>query len=247
MKKSGLTAVILLTVLSLFLITGCVKDEKEELTETQGQLQSVTTSLTPVVKAGDIISFGSYEQDNNTANGTEPVDWKVLALENGKTLLISDKILDCKEYNEDFEEVTWETCTLRAWLNSNFLNSTFSADEKAKITETNVANSENTNTTAPGGHDTKDIIFLISYNEIKKYFLNIDFRITTGTDYAKSKGLKVSDKSDSLGNSTWWLRSPGYNPSAAWTVGSDGNYLRGCSYNVNSAIVGVRPAMWISV
>ncbi len=245
MSKIRLTLVITSVVFILFILTGCNQKEKIDETSMQEQAQIETTSEVTGEKVGDIISLGYYEQDNNTSNGKEPILWKVLAVENGKTLLISEKILDCIPYNNILGDVTWETCTLRKWLRNEFLSSTFSESEIAMITETKMVNGDNSITNTPGGNDTNDSVFVISYDEIREYFLNIELRLSAGTDFAKSKGLKVSDKANSLGNSGWWLRSPGFNSCAAWTVSSDGSYLRGCSNNVDSAIVGVRPAIWI--
>ncbi len=47
-----------------------------------------------VVEVGDVIYFGSYEQDNNLSNGKEEIEWIVLAKENRKALLISKYALD---------------------------------------------------------------------------------------------------------------------------------------------------------
>lgn len=80
---------------------------------------------------GDIIYYGSYEQDNNISNGKENIEWRVLAKENNRILGISDKALDCKPFNETKENVTWRTCTLRKWLNDDFFNSAFSNAEKS--------------------------------------------------------------------------------------------------------------------
>jgi len=250
MKKAGLPSILLLAVFILFVMPGCSQNKQEEITRTTEQAVSSTQNAagqeTSAATPGDVINFGLYEQDNNAANGKEPIVWLVLAAENGKKLLLAEKILDCVPYNGAFGEVIWETCSLRKWLNGDFLNTAFSADEKTGIAETALINSSNKNTSTPGGSDTVDSVFALCYDDVRAYLLNPELRLAAGTDYAKSKGLKISDQSGSLGNSIWWLRSPGYNQSTAWTVGSDGDYLRGGSYNVNSGVVGVRPALWLS-
>lgn len=40
-------------------------------------------------EVGDIFKFGSYEQDNDTSNGKEDIEWLVLEVKDGKALLIS--------------------------------------------------------------------------------------------------------------------------------------------------------------
>ena len=59
------------------------------------------------VKQGDIIKFGQYYQANDSSE--EDIEWRVLAVENSKALLLSEKILDCKPFNEKWEAATWET------------------------------------------------------------------------------------------------------------------------------------------
>ena len=74
-----------------------------------------------------IISFGQYEQDNNLDNGKESIRWIVVKKEEGKILVMSEKALDCKPYNDTFaSNIVWENCTLRTWLNSTFINTAFS-------------------------------------------------------------------------------------------------------------------------
>ena len=42
---------------------------------------------------GDTVILGSYDLDNNPENGNEDITWSVLAIENGKALIISDLCL----------------------------------------------------------------------------------------------------------------------------------------------------------
>lgn len=74
-----------------------------------------------VAKVGDYVFFGAYEQDNNTANGKENIEWLVLEVKDGKALVTSKYALDCKPYNTSYTDVTWENCTLRRWLNNDFI------------------------------------------------------------------------------------------------------------------------------
>ena len=64
----------------------------------------------------DKIKFESYKQ--SVEFEYEPIKWRILSVdENNNALLLADKGLDCKPYNENEEDVTWETCSLRTWLN----------------------------------------------------------------------------------------------------------------------------------
>ena len=54
-----------------------------------------------------------------------------------------------------------------------------------------------------GGEDTKDKIFIISYEEFNEYFPNYEYRQCKATDYAVSKGSYADDN----GYTSWLLRS----------------------------------------
>ena len=43
---------------------------------------------------GEILSFGAYEQDNNTSNGKEEIEWIVLDKKDDRMLVISRYALD---------------------------------------------------------------------------------------------------------------------------------------------------------
>ena len=91
------------------------------------------------IEQGDVIYFGSYEQDNNLSNGQEPIEWIVIDIESDGTLVLMSKYgLDVKPYNETKANVTWATCSLREWLNGAFYNAVFSTVEKSRILTTYV-------------------------------------------------------------------------------------------------------------
>ena len=210
------------------------------------------------VDVGDYITFGSYEQDNNTANGPESIRWKVLAKENGKLFLVSEYGLDAKPYNEEYEDVvTWETCTLRSWLNNDFYNTAFSSSEKTKIQTTKVVNADNPGYGTEGGNDTEDKVFLLSLDETRQYF-DIDTNIEDNvdgahyygagydiackpTEYAQAQGAVVKGKEK---YAWWWLRSPGGQPYNAANVSSD--LIRSIGSMVDIKQGSVRPAIWIT-
>ena len=186
---------------------------------------------------GDIIIFGTYEQDNNISNGKENIEWLVLAKENNRVFVISDKALDCQPYHPSWSDVTWETCSLRNWLNNDFINSAFSDDEKVKIPTVTVSADKNPKYNTNPGNATKDRVFLLSIVEAEKYFASYLKMRCIPTEYAISKGARN-------GYAYWQLRSPGENRlSAAW-VCEFGVIGQGGSVNWEYA---VRPAMWISI
>ena len=167
-----------------------------------------------------------------------------MAKQDNKILVISDKALDCKPYNDaKYEEVTWETCALRKWLNSSFINSAFSSEEKAKIPTVTVSADKNPKYSTDPGNATQDQVFLLSIAEAEKYFSSNSARRCTPTEYAIANGAERS--------CLWWLRSPGKYSEHAADVQSGGDiYYAGYLYRTISAYDGdlaVRPAMWISL
>ncbi len=196
-------------------------------------------------KVGDYITFGEYEQDNVTSNGKEDIEWLVLEKKDSKALVISKYALDCKPYNEKYENITWEDCTLREWLNDDFLNAAFSANEQAAIQEMTVPAEDHPKNGTDAGNDTKDKIFLLSISEAEKYFSSDDDRICSSTKYAKAQGVYNSNN-----NCYWWLRSPADKQNSAVYVATDG-YLFLYTYDnankVNDGNNAVRPAMWVTL
>ena len=214
-----------------------------EYKDSAEKLQSIKPLLLAKANPGDTVFFGAYEQDNNTSNGKEDVEWLVLEVKDGKALVVSKYALDCKQYNTSNTDVTWETCTLRKWLNNDFINAAFSSYEKAMIPTVTV--SADKNSTNPG-NATQDQVFLLSITEANKYFGSDSARQCKPTDYAFANGAYVNSVN---GNCGWWLRSPGviqYSAhSAAYVHNSGGVYESGCDVNIGTSAV--RPAMWISI
>ena len=192
---------------------------------------------------GEMCSFGSYEQDNNKSNGQEDIEWLVLAKEGTKILVISKEALDCKPYNTSYTDATWETCTLRKWLNNDFINAAFSADEKAMIPTVTVSADKNPHYSTNPGNATQDQVFLLSITEVNKYFSSDGARRCKPTDYAVANGAYVSSFN---GNCWWWLRSPGYYQGSAASVNLVGD-VYGYGHSVDIGDNAVRPALWIDL
>ena len=198
------------------------------------------TEKLKTAKVGDYVFFGAYEQDNNTSNGQEDIEWLVLEVKGGKALVISKYALDCQQYNTSYTNVTWETCTLRKWLNNNFINSAFTANEKAMIPTVTVSADKNPEYSTNPGNATQDRVFLLSITEANKYFSSDSARQCKPTDYAVANG--AWDR----GNCWWWLRSPGYIQNYAANVYSGGDGYGDGDW-VNDDGYAVRPALWIDL
>ena len=190
---------------------------------------------------GDYVKFGTYEQDNNEANGKEDIEWLVLEKKNGQILLISKYALDCKPYNTSYTDTTWETCTLRKWLNNVFIDSAFSDVEKSLISTAKISADKNSSDNTILGNVTQDKVFLLSINEANTYFNSNTARQCEPTEYAIANGAYVDNT-----NCRWWLRSLGFNQNYAIIVYSKGD-LSELGYNVDRINFAVRPALWIDI
>lgn len=204
-------------------------------------------------KVGDSFLFGKIEQDNNTSNGKEDIEWIILYKSNKNSmLLISKYILDCKPYNFENINVTWEDCELRKYLNDDFYESCFDDFNKHFIMQNEMSNGKNINYKTDGGNNTFDRVFLLSESQAKKYFAKSDknnqneSRSAIPTEYAKNKGIYVSlDKNEWYGgNASYWLRTPGIDTTRAMMVQETGE-LFNYGEMVSSIETGVRPCIWI--
>lgn len=188
------------------------------------------------------IEFGRYPQASKNENAL--IEWLVLKNDGSKALLISKYALDCQQYNTSDRNVTWETCTLRKWLNGAFFNNAFSVDEQKQILSTTVTPDYSTDP----GNNTKDRVFLLSIAEAEKYFGSDSTRQCQGTVYCYAQGAYNARN----GNCWWWLRSLSsphsfnFDNRYAFYVFSHGKVSReGSSADYDR--IAVRPALWINL
>ncbi|MBR4635510.1 MAG: tetratricopeptide repeat protein, partial [Clostridia bacterium] len=195
------------------------------------------------IKVGDIYRFGSYEQNNKTSDGKEEIEWIVLEKDGMSLLLISKYALDCQPYNTSDKSITWETCSLRKWLNGTFLNAAFSSEERRSIISSTVTADKNPHFNTFVGKNTTDKVFLLSIKEADKYFSSDEARKCAPTEYAKAQGAHTDA---STGNCFWLLRTPGINSDrAAYVDYAGGVSSLGCGVDLDDRAV--RPALWINL
>ena len=174
----------------------------------------------------------------------EPIKWRVLNVNGTDAFLLADKGIDGQRYNTATAsvDVTWETCTMRSWLNGygsssnsygrdytklNFINTAFTSSERSAIKTTEVVNDDNIDNGTEGGNDTSDKIFLLSENEVynssaalsygfvKSRSTDDEARRSKSSTFAKAMGVWSNTYSPDAGNCRWWLRSPGSDTSTA--------------------------------
>ena len=200
------------------------------------------------VNVGDIVTFGSYEQDDNMNNGKEDIEWKVLSKDSNGILLLSKYALDYLPYNKKNTNITWEKCSLRKWLNKEFYDAAFNEKEKGMINEVKLKNADNPEYGTKGGKDTFDKIFLLSIDDMvntkygfkEEYSLSPNGRECIITPYAGSLNMFQTYENQAY----YWLRSPGKDSGYAAHITFDGNV------DIEGGKVGlpffpIRPALYI--
>lgn len=174
-------------------------------------------------QVGDVVEFGSYEQDGDTSNGKEPIEWRVLAVEGNRAYVVSQKALDARAFNADEDDGNdWNSSDLKKWLENDFASQAFTGDEMKEI---------------------NGVPTLLSVDEANNYFKSDNDRICMPTQQAVSNGAWTTDDN---GACYWWLRSPGDLSDCAARVRADGDvYSAGdCVDYTDNA---VRPALWVNL
>lgn len=235
-----------------YMLAGNLVEEKEydaarkiykELGDYQDAAEKEKSAKELQYAVGNIVLFGTYEQDDNLENGAEPIEWIVLERDGENAFLLSKYALDAKPYNDQERRTTWEECTLRKWLNEDFLNTAFTEERQQIIQLRRIDNSiEEGTPVVEGQNDTMDKVFLLSWKEaIKDYREDQDVRFCKVTQKVLNTGIKTEPL---LGDCcAYWLRSIGpINDTEMVQDASWADFL-----GVTRYPVGVRPALWINL
>ena len=205
-----------------------------------------TVTQTPLgfdaLEVGDIIRFGNY-------------DWRVLSVyEDDTALIITENVIDKRPFHSVWEDVTWETSDIRAYLNSTFLDA-FTPGEQRRILRSDLHTPDNIGFLTRGGNDTTDYVFLLSIEEVVKYFGGLGQPIPFNPGaYCRVIYTKISDEYNSARVAfdedgvayLWLLRSSGFDYDFTSFVELDGviNLSGGM---VGGGSGGVRPALLLNI
>lgn len=183
-------------VLSIVLKAISAPSKENELVGVKEEAVQETEIDLAGIQVGDIVTLGVYEQDSDITNGEEAIEWEVVGEKDGKYLLLSHYVIDYMPFdnggawdvlmaNQELADsfCTWDTSTVRAYLNSEFYDNAFSEKEKehiclvtnttgdwAEINDGRLGSDSGNMSYVPGGEDTQDYVFLLSVEEINKYF-----------------------------------------------------------------------------
>lgn len=253
--------IVLCSLLTAVLCLGLFACERSESSSDDGSDNGSTTvaeaeptedkplaaTVDDINAVGDVVEFGSYKDKS--------VAWRVLAIEDGRALLLSQGCVDngCYDSSERAyltDPCTWEECTLRTWLNSDFFLATFSGDDQTRVLETRVINEDNPEYETSGGNDTTDRVFLLSIAEANQYFYGEEDRVAPLLNATNTTNMSGNSNNSDIAIEEgygwfWWLRSPGVPGGAAYV------YMNGAIYNngvnVFNTDYGIRPALWVSL
>ena len=167
----------------------------------------------------------------------------MLDIQGGHALIISKYALDCQPFHDTMEDVTWEECSLRTWLNESFISTAFSASERELIPYTTSSPDSNHDFDTDPGYVSIDRIFLLSAIDAEHYFPKMEDRTCLATEYAYENGAFDDPNSDYC---VWWLRTPGKDSTRATAVFNYGEiYTYGIE--VNDYDNAIRPAIWVEI
>lgn len=226
--------------------TGLARGGAEKFVEVAASLlhdifNGVVQSDASSTKSG--VQIECVKHDRITFGGSV---WLVLDKQDDKQLIIRDKAVTSMAYKMDGSATTWEESDVRVYLNDVYYNR-FAENEKNRICETVNVNKANDLYGTSGGKDTTDHIFLLSCQEVEKYFQDSEDRIAL----------------DQENNTVMWLlRTPGRDREFVCNVNSSGYLdehgilvmnasnnnvqLRSVIKDYASGVNGsIRPAMWI--
>jgi len=190
------------------------------------------------ISIGDTVEFGNYIQ--GSALIKSELVWRVIDKVDDEVLLLSEKCIELKPYNFDKNsDTTWETCSLRKWLNTSFLSTAFDEEELSCILTSNLSAEPNSEHLTPGGNDTQDKVFILSACQAEKYLINDGERIALATEQ-----VLLQDSGETSGPINWWLRTPGYYGYRAVVVSQDGR-IDYDGYSASRGNIAVRPAIWV--
>lgn len=238
---------VLLLLVSSFLLTLSMKGLAEELPEDW-------------TIPGNTVVYGMLEQDNNFDNGPEPLEWIVLTCDGENSLVITRDAVVLYRFGIFTVQPQWTGCEARVLLNENFIESTFTEEECARILFAKVDDAMSY------PHERGDRLFLLSEEEYVSYLAGMDGARAAYTPFVRAtmearlqslagkKSVRIDEliSRNAQAKEAWWLRTAleyvdtydgGMGTIAVEQVLSDGT-IKSDDPGYTAAL---RPAMWVKV
>ncbi len=213
------------------------------------------------VKVGDVVTMGEYSHNRNPSSSflsKFPIKWLVLEKEGNRALLVSlfnvnvYPFITDDEYFEIVDRgelVCWKSSFVRTWLNEGLFQWIFTDEEEACVCASEIHTPNNPVYGTDGGEDTIDYLFLLSIEEVEKYFPTDETRKTQIVPDVDMEQYDLMPGTHTLNTTDyydWWLRSPGYKEAFFASVGRFGDIMVEGQWSSDEE-VSVRPAMWVDL
>lgn len=253
-------AVILIII--FIIVSASANGKKSEGAVSAGKVSKGDFYFDRKLKDGEIVEFGEYEQDGNTANGKEPIRWRVVSAENDRYLLLSVNILDFQAWDngsasggygglDHDSEFLYQDSSIRRWLNEYFDEEAFGEKERKYIIPVSFRN--DVITVDKNNQYGRDLAFLLNDNEVALISTlykdaQITLRLLKDGTYARVDLSDVKNYSETDWYGTWYIRNTDKytkEPTVFYwdRDASDGSLYTGASPSEKN---GIRPAVYIS-
>lgn len=203
--------------------------------------------------AGDTVTFGTWDQDGR--EGAEPIAWTVLYQGVGKTLVLSESVLECQCFrngtdSEPYPECLYRDSDLRKFLNGAFYEGAFTEEEKKAVLLSTVTTEYRDAQYREQTYETQDRVFPLSVDEAARYVCGVgnkvfgipSARVSAENPYELNSISGVPGVEKAM---SWWLRDMGVESAKTAAVVYAAERQR---HNDNLNVyqkAGVRPALWI--
>lgn len=147
--------------------------------------------------------------------------WVIVKKKDGKAFMIKTKPINGIPYHTEEKDVTWETSSVRDYVNTDYANEIFTSEmiDNIAVTTVKVKGNDIYHTK---GCTTKDKLFFLNAMQAYKYCMEKPL-----SDFKRD----------------FWLIEPGETQSSACFF-SFGQVMNE-GYNVTSSYINIRPAMWV--
>lgn len=199
---------------------------KEKVAQARDMFRALGDYRDSAALAEKCADFLAWEKGNVVEYGHldgQPIRWRVLEEDGRGRLLFAEAPVAFLPYNRERDHANWSECSLRRWLNKDFMEKCFTLPERMDILLTPVRNDAEERWRVENGPNTRDKAFVFNWPELEGYFPTKEGRAC---------------------GQWYWLRGFGWSMLSPMAIYTDGT-LYEYGVNKNSEEVGVRPAMWV--
>lgn len=212
---------------------------ESSLTGQNRERPTATDGIDAGTGVGDSVCLGPVTFESYWgASISQNYAWRVLAIEDGKALLITEDIIELRPYNPNNTQAAWQQSAMREWLNGDFYHGL--PEDVQQITmpvDTGLPGAAGYETT--GDSEWTDKVSLLSVEEAEIYFqsdadrqavTDVPETVIDAVEEAYRLGHgHIRSFEQEFGGWSWWLRTPDISAGVAAVVSIDGkpSYIGG--------------------